>query len=253
MDSDKELECQRYDNRAASLLSKNEGFSSVTGSNEIPLSLRAPYLFYESQIKENVTSEKFRVLEIGAGTGAFTWFILATGAQVYATDISINSLSVLEKKYEGYDNLQTQVADMESLPFDNEFFDIITSAGSLSYGDNAVVRNEIHRVLKKGGVFICVDSLNENLIYRLNRRIGYLRGQRTLSTIKRMPTLGTINDYKNKFHIVKLSFFGSLTWLSPLIALALGKTAAGKLMDKFDLFINVYRSAFKFVMVVRKS
>jgi ubiquinone/menaquinone biosynthesis C-methylase UbiE len=36
------------------------------------------------------------------------------------------------------------------------------SAGSLSYGDNDIVMNEIYRVLKLQGVFIAIDSLNNN-------------------------------------------------------------------------------------------
>ena len=34
---------------------------------------------------------------------------------------------------------------------------------------------EIHRVLKKNGIFICVDSLNNNLIYRVNRWFHYIK------------------------------------------------------------------------------
>jgi ubiquinone/menaquinone biosynthesis C-methylase UbiE len=53
---------------------------------------------------------------------------------------------------------------MEKLPFANQSFDIIVSAGSLSYGDNDIVMNEIYRVLKLQGVFIAIDSLNNNNI-----------------------------------------------------------------------------------------
>ena len=37
-----------------------------------------------------------------------------------------------------------EVVDMEKLPFD-----VVCSAGSLSYGDNEVVMNEIYRALKQ--------------------------------------------------------------------------------------------------------
>jgi hypothetical protein len=36
------------------------------------------------------------------------------------------------------DELMLKVADMEKLPFANQSFDIIVSAGSLSYGDNEI-------------------------------------------------------------------------------------------------------------------
>jgi ubiquinone/menaquinone biosynthesis C-methylase UbiE len=63
---------------------------------------------------------------------------------------------------------------MEKLPFAGQSFDIIVSAGSLSYGDNDKVLDEIYRVLKNKGVFIAIDSLNNNPIYRLNRCLHYL-------------------------------------------------------------------------------
>ena len=55
---------------------------------------------------------------------------------------------------------------MEKLPFRDNSFDAICSAGSLSYGDNLIVMNEIYRLLKTGGSFIAVDSLNNNPIFR---------------------------------------------------------------------------------------
>ena len=59
--------------------------------------------------------ESANVLEIGAGMGENTEFLLATGAKVYATDISEHSLSVMGKRF-NTNKLTTQVADMEKLP-----------------------------------------------------------------------------------------------------------------------------------------
>ena len=100
---------------------------------------------------------------------------------------------------------------MEILPFDNETFDIIACAGGLSYGNNKLVLNEIHRVLKQNGTFICIDSLNENPIYKLNRYVHYLRGNRTKSTLKRMPDRKLLEDYKSKFGITKINYSKQVT------------------------------------------
>ena len=40
---------------------------------------------------------------------------------------------------------------MENLPFDDNCFDLVCSAGSLSYAEHILVRDEIYRVLKPGG------------------------------------------------------------------------------------------------------
>jgi SAM-dependent methyltransferase len=249
--NDKKVERNRYDDRALKLLSKGS-FDKDTGSSSYSLPIRMPYLRYEEMHIKFIENNN-NVLEIGAGTGMHTRSLLETGAFVMATDISPNSVKIIKKKYEKYSSkLITKVADMESLPFSNETFDVVCSAGSLSYGDNQVVMNEINRVLKPGGIVIIVDSLHENPIYIINRWIGYFRGTRSLSTIKRMPTLKLIREYEDKFNIIKLDFFGSLTWLSPMLTF-LRKDLVGRFFDRFDTLINVQRSAFKFVVVFIKK
>lgn len=249
--NDKQVERNRYDDRALKLLSKGT-FDKDTGSSSYSLPIRMPYLRYEEMHNKFIENNN-NVLEIGAGTGMHTRSLLETGAFVMATDISPNSVKIIKKKYEKYfSKLITKVADMESLPFSNETFDVVCSAGSLSYGDNQVVMNEINRVLKPGGIVIIVDSLHENPIYIINRWIGYFRGTRSLSTIKRMPTLKLIREYEDKFNIIKLNFFGSLTWLSPMLTF-LRKDLVGRFLDRFDTLINVKRSAFKFVVVFIKK
>jgi ubiquinone/menaquinone biosynthesis C-methylase UbiE len=66
-------------------------------------------------------------------------------------------------------------------------------------GDNDKVLDEIYRVLKNKGAFIAIDSLNNNPIYRLNRYLHYLKGERSLSTIARMPDLKLLRKYEQKF------------------------------------------------------
>ena len=105
---------------------------------------------------------------------------------------------------------------MEQLPFNDESFDIVCIAGSLSYGDNIKVMKEIHRILVSGGSFIALDSLDNNPIYKLNRYLHYILGNRSKSTLKRMPTLDLISHYALRFSNLEVSYFGSITWLFPI-------------------------------------
>jgi ubiquinone/menaquinone biosynthesis C-methylase UbiE len=57
-----------------------------------------PYIFYQKLISDYSHKGSF-VLEIGAGMGENTKFLLATEAKVCATDISEYSLSVIEKRF----------------------------------------------------------------------------------------------------------------------------------------------------------
>ena len=200
MKKDKIIERNRYEERAKNVLNSKVEEEKKLGSENILIHLREPYLEYENYIKKYI-KPPYKVLEIGSGTGIHTFSILETGAKITATDISRSSLKIVNKKYRSFvevNKLKTKVADIEDLPFSDESFDAIASAGSLSYGSRKLVDNEIYRVLKPGGKFICVDSLNNNIIYRLNRFIGYIFGKRSLMTIKNMLTISDINNLEKK-------------------------------------------------------
>lgn len=209
-----------------------------------------PYLKYEEFLSE--INSNCKILEIGAGMGENTEFILELGKNVCATDISLKSVEVMNKRFIKFKSFNAQVADMEKLPFEDNSFDIVCCSGSLSYGDNKIVMNEIYRVLNSKGSFVAVDSLNNNIIYRFNRYIHYLRGNRSKSTLKRIPNLNLIRDYKKKFGSINVKFFGSLTWLFPLLRLIMKESQLKNFSNWFDKYFNIKASAFKFVMKVTK-
>lgn len=242
---DKHIEEARYDRRAELFSNKiNPTFENIA------LYLTPPVNTYYRLLSKIPAGLK--VLEIGAGMGENSEFLLKQGLNVTATDISSNSVRVLKNNYSAYDSFHAEVADMESLQFQDNSFDIVCSAGSLSYGDNVLVMNEIYRVLVNGGSFIAVDSLNNNPIYKLNRYIHYLRGNRSKSTIERMPNLNLISNYEKKFGSVNASFFGSLTWLFPLLKLIMKDSQLKIFSNWFDKKFNIKKSAFKFVMKLTK-
>lgn len=252
MKTDKEIEHDRYEARARSALDADGSPAKNAAEPSLPPALRAPYLRYAQCIREAIGGAQCSVLEIGAGTGEFSISALEMGASLVATDISESSLEVLRRRLGDPANLETRVADMEALPFDDERFDVVLCAGSLSYGDNDTVMNEIYRVLKPGGRFVCVDSLNHNPVYRFNRWLHYRRGQRTRSTLERMPTMQLIAAYEKKFGHARVWYFGSISYLVPVLGLFLSPGRVAAICDEFDTACRVSRSAFKFVMVAEK-
>ena len=254
MVDDKQIECERYEVRAQDILNSLRAEElSTFGSQSFPEYLRAPYEYYESVLKKRLNSDH-KVLEIGAGMGLHTVILVKSGATVIATDISGSALKVLNKRLKRSLNAEvlTRVADMEKLPFEDEALDFVVSAGSLSYGDNDLVLNEVYRILKPGGNFICIDSLNHNPIYNINRLVHVFRGARTKSTLRRMPTLSLIEKYKKKFDSCEVKFFGSIVWAFPMLKI-FGDRRASKIIDGFDNLFTIKRSAFKFVMCVEKG
>ena len=192
------------------------------------------------------------MLELGAGSGLHTWALVQTGAVVTATDISPNALKLLKQRIvkAGW-HVNTQVPDMESLPFEDASFDLVSCAGSLSYGEPGRVNSEIRRVLRSGGTLICVDSLNHNPVYRINRWLHYLRGNRSKSTLKRMPDLARINTLGDGFSNVNAYYFGAFGFAMPVLARLLGDGIAQAASDRVDQLIGVKRLAFKFVLVAQ--
>lgn len=252
MIEEKQIEKERYDARALAV--SHTGLPIASDDDwygYVPLVYRTPYNYYVSMIGR-LLDRSAEVLEIGSGTGAFTGVLLRTEAKVVASDISVFSLDVLKKRYDAYDTLETKVADMESLPFPDDSFDAVSCAGSLSYGDNLLVMNEIYRVLRSGGKFICVDSFNHNPVYKLNRWLHFRKGKRTKSTLLRMPSLSMIENYASRFSAVDVRYFGSISWMMTVLEKIMGGDATVMLSDTVDKLVRVRRSAFKIVMIATK-
>jgi len=100
---------------------------------------------------------------------------------------------------------------------------------------------------------IAIDSLNNNPIYRFNRYMHYLKGNRSKSTLIRMPTISLIDKYTEKFGYAEVKFFGAITWMFPLLSKVLSEQALAKLSNWIDAGFKIQGSAFKFVIMVVKK
>jgi ubiquinone/menaquinone biosynthesis C-methylase UbiE len=246
--NDKQIELRRYDSRARNILAGDKFAAesrTMLGALAYSPILRAPYYYYGRCIGRYI-SHGHDVLELGSGTGIHTKDLAQTGAWVAASDISRSALEVLAHRMSG---VTTLVADMEVLPFKESSFDVVASAGSLSYGDPVLVVPEILRVLRPGGTFICVDSLNHNPIYRINRWLQFRRGKRTAGTLSHMPTLERIRSLSEAFQRVEVNYFGAVSYLMPVLACVIGQSGAARFSDAIDRLFHICRSAFKFVLV----
>lgn len=250
--SDKEVERLRYDHRAILALQSLENKSSPRlGSASISLPLRQPYIDYEKALS-NILPSTESVLELCSGMGEFSGVLVSESIKFVASDISLSSLSVLRSRFPDAQHLETVVCDIERLPFASQSFDLIACAGGLSYGDNTVVLSEIHRLLKLGGHFICVDSLNHNPIYRFNRLLHCLRGRRTPSTLNRMPSIQLLQAYEKTFDSLQIQYYGAFSWLLVPLSKLIGEPLAFSLSNALDHWFKIKCSAFKFVLIAQK-
>ncbi|MFA6105765.1 MAG: methyltransferase domain-containing protein [Patescibacteria group bacterium] len=99
-----------------------------------------------------------KVLDVGAGTGRLSVSFARLGAGVTALDVSETMLQELSKKNR---NIKTVIGDAESLPFENEAFDIVAAAFLIVHlKDPTKFFDEAYRVLKDGGIFL-VTNINQ--------------------------------------------------------------------------------------------
>ena len=246
MSEDKTADKERYNKFSAEV-----EIDDLTESEDFPWLaeyLREPYYCYRTFLKSELR-EHMQVLEIGSGIGNHTQDIIKNNVNLLATDISHGSLRVLQKRYE---NLNTSVADIENLPFKRASFDAVCSAGVFSYADHDVLFQELNNVLKPNGLLICVDSLNNNPVYKANRYIHYLKNNRSKNSIERIPSMDTLKYLDERFELVRVKFFGSISWLSPLLSRLIGMNATVRFSRYIDKRLDIDSSAFKFVAILNK-
>jgi ubiquinone/menaquinone biosynthesis C-methylase UbiE len=97
------------------------------------------------------------VLEIGCGGGQNAIVLAKWGARSVGLDISENQILYAKKlARKERAKVQFHVGDMEDLSiFDPESFDVVLSSFAIEYADDILaVFLEVHRVLRKQGVFV---------------------------------------------------------------------------------------------------
>lgn len=104
---------------------------------------------------------KSQVLDIAAGTGLISDPLSKKGYKVVAADLSEKALKFLHNKLPHIEAVRLNMN--QGLPFDSESFDGITTVFANRYiSDSDAFLEEVHRVLKPGGVFLWpVFSLEE--------------------------------------------------------------------------------------------
>ena len=248
LESERERERERYNFVAKTQVVPTSRSNSGLNLADISEWYRDPYKKYYDSIKATIDASMV-VLEMGAGCGNHTAVIWETKAKVIALDISENSLAVCQNIFR---DVQTALGNMENMPLENNCVDAVLSCGSLSYGDNEKVKSEIFRVLKPGGSLIILDSLNHNLLYKMNRWIHYKRGHRTLSTLQRMPNKKLIQDLITPFCEVEITYYGSYLWLTLVLKKLIGNKLARNLNRSLEKWFPSKLGAFKFVLVCKK-
>ena len=141
-----------------------------------------------------------RVLDIGSGPGVMVEYLTAKGAEAHCLDISPEMIAECRHLFDEQKGLHFAVADVGSIPYKDESFDIIIAMGLMEYlFDDRPVLVEMARALKPGGTLI-VTLPNQSSPYRLWSRLFY---KPVTNTVKKIIKREIVKDVFHREYNVK--------------------------------------------------
>lgn len=121
---------------------------------DLVVSIVARY-FFHLPLKER---SKIKVLDLGCGAGNNAKFLAENGFQVFGIDGSASAIDICSNRFKRWRLKGKFVCqNFEKLPYKNNFFDLVIDRESSYANIPAVIRNilkEVHRTVKKGGLFV---------------------------------------------------------------------------------------------------
>jgi ubiquinone/menaquinone biosynthesis C-methylase UbiE len=122
-----------------------------------------------------------RVLEIGLGQGADSMQIIQRGATYYGIELTDESVKRLKERFSLFNLPFKEVvkANAQTIPYENDFFDIVYSHGVIHHSPEIVkIVSEIRRVLKPQGKAVIMmyhkNSFNYYISICFLRRVGLM-------------------------------------------------------------------------------
>ena len=153
---------------------------------------------------EGRTQNAFRILDVGCGTGA-NLEMLSQFGQAEGVDVSDDALEFCRRK-----GLHVQKGLAESLPWDDETFDITTALDVVEHLDDDVAGlREMNRVTKRGGyslifvpAFMWLWGVQDDVS---NHRIRYTKAQ----IVERLKRAG---------YTIERATYANWTFFAPILA-----------------------------------
>jgi len=138
----------KYENEVKEVYNKlSKRYHKITADHFFNAYLEVPAT---TSLLKNVKNKK--VLDLGCGTGRHTRILKRRGAKVWGIDLSPKMLEIAKSEIKDVD---FKVGTVYKLPYKSNFFDIIVAGLVIGYFKNLdKAFKEIHRVLKKNGIFV---------------------------------------------------------------------------------------------------
>ncbi len=170
--------------------------------------------FYSSAHRQNIKMierfirEKTKILDIGCGTGNFLNRIkkINTETELTGIDQSRKMIEIAERKFK---DIKFFSASGDSLPFENDYFDLITIIDAFYYLKNKErVFFECHRVLKQGAhLFIYTPSTDDFFSKLLIKFIKYFPTEKESGHLGFTELKNIAEKYGFNIAVKKLKYF----------------------------------------------
>jgi len=138
------------------------------------------------------------VLDLAAGSGAFSLLAAREGSNVLAIDFSPAMIQRLQRRarVEGLDGIRTAVMDGQALDLPDDGFDAAASIfGLIFFPDRAAGFTELHRVLKPTGrVAVTAWSSPDRAVFVSVLRQAAVRAGVVLPPPERIPAIFSLAD-----------------------------------------------------------
>ncbi len=113
------------------------------------------------------------VLDLGCGAGESSVYFARKGAVCVAADYSQGMVETARRLAKQYDvKIESRVIDAMKIDFDSNSFDIVYAANVLHHVDVDRALQEIHRILKPGGMAGIWEPLKHNPVINIYRRMA---------------------------------------------------------------------------------
>lgn len=137
-------------------------------SKQVKALAHAPF-FTDQEIIEKIKnaaklSEKMKVLDAGCGPGIITEALAPNVKELVAYDLTPKMVEAARIRCEsaGLNNVEYKTGMIESLPYDDEYFDSVVSRLVMHHLSEPIRGfREMYRVLKKGGKLILADIISD--------------------------------------------------------------------------------------------
>lgn len=153
--------------------------------------------------KKNVIRHNIKILEVGCGSCRNVWMLAREGFCTYGIDFSLEAIRLGKTVLKSWGDLKANliVGDIKSLPYKNNYFDVVLDVYSsccLCMVDFKIFLKEIYRILKTGGMFFSFSPSTNSDAFK-NHYPAKKIDKFTIDGIKRKTSMHYGNKYPFRF------------------------------------------------------